>query len=786
MAANTLTDPLASNQASLSPHFLTRNQNINNYTPVFYRLHNENEFIEIKKLLSENSYILISDTIENQVLELVKALQPSRKFTPETLQAAITEHLNGTPFWQYGVWVYYPWSHRLVHILDEDEFALLRTNRNKHKITDEERATLATKKIGVIGLSVGQSVSVTLAMERSFGEIRIADFDELEITNLNRLRSGVHNMGIAKTVLVAREIAEIDPFLKVTPYHQGITAENLESFLLEGGKLDILIDECDSVDIKIQCRVGAKKHGIPVVMEASDRATIDVERFDLEPDRSILHGYIDHLDISKLKDLKTSEEKLPYMLPIAGVETLSTRMKASALEIGQTINTWPQLASAVTLGGGITADICRRMLLDQYHESGRYFIDIEELIKDKDQAQPYQETPLPELTLEDMTAMVEAVADTKKEQQYITLDDTAFSAIIEAAVVAPSAGNNQPWKWLKDGNRLWLFHDRARSYSFGDFEHMASYMALGTALQNIDLKAGELQFSVDIRLFPAGSGNNPIAVLGFDQTAAEATPKNLELAKYIPLRYTNRKKGNGELIDSNILSSLQDVVKDSEVHLSFVNSRDGVKELAEIIAQSERLRVFIPQGHYDLFEKELRFSPELAEQTGDGLDLRTFDFSENEKIGLRLAKDHRTINYLRQWGKGQGFAKMSRESAESFSAIGLVTMPQFSPESCITAGKAIEKIWLSVTAHNLAMQPMLAPLLHFARINYGGVDTMPADIVAQFKQLEQRFETVFELTHGKAVPLFLFRLGYASQPEVKSYRLPMEKILFTKRQGPIS
>ena len=39
--------------------------------------------------------------------------------------------------------------------------------------------------------------------------------------------------------------------------------------------------------------------------------------------------------LPRLKDLKTSEEKLPYMLPIAGVETLSGRMKASALEVGQ-------------------------------------------------------------------------------------------------------------------------------------------------------------------------------------------------------------------------------------------------------------------------------------------------------------------------------------------------------------------------------------------------------------------------------------------------------------------
>ncbi|HRF79656.1 MAG TPA: hypothetical protein PL070_06180, partial [Flavobacteriales bacterium] len=91
----------------------------------------------------------------------------------------------------YGVWVFYPWADRLVHLLDEPEFALVRTDRNRNKITREEQAELATKKVGVIGLSVGQSVSLTLALERSFGEIRLADFDTLELSNLNRIRSGV-------------------------------------------------------------------------------------------------------------------------------------------------------------------------------------------------------------------------------------------------------------------------------------------------------------------------------------------------------------------------------------------------------------------------------------------------------------------------------------------------------------------------------------------------------------------------------------------------------------------
>ncbi len=759
-----------------TPPFLKIKKDNGDYLPQFFRLHNKNDLQNLETLLQQKPFIRISDTLASQLNELLKALNPAKKFTPELLVESVQQHTHSAPLWQYGVWVYYPWNERLVHILDETEFALLRTNRNRNKITEEERQLLSTKKIGVIGLSVGQSVSVTLAMERSFGELRIADFDELEITNLNRLRSGIHNMGIAKTVLVAREIAEIDPFLKVVPFHNGITQENLNEFLTGNGKLDVLIDECDSVDVKIQCRTAAKKLRIPVLMEASDRATIDVERFDLEPERPILHGFIDHLDISKLKDLKTSEEKLPYMLPIAGVETLSVRMKASALEIGQTINTWPQLASAVTMGGGITADICRRMLLDQFHQSGRYFMDVEELIGDPKKQEAYKEETMPELTKSEMQEAIKAL-QSESETGNVIPDEAVLQKLMEAASLAPSAGNNQPWKWYFDGRQLWLFHDVSRSFSFGDFENMASYMALGAALKNVELAAATENLETRLNLFPGGAKKNPVAAVIF-QKPLDKIPES-ELAAFIPIRYTNRRKGDGKKIPETLLNEIAANASSKEGATVHFISEDGkLKQLAEIISQSERLRVFIPQGHYDLFEKEIRWDAQHAAATKDGLDLSTFDFTPTEAIGLRLARDPQIIPYLQKWKGGQGLAKMSREAVESFGAVGLITMPAFTPENCVLAGKTVEQVWLSATKHQLAMQPMLAPLLHFMRLRHGEAGTMPEYAEQEFRRLEIDFLNIFGLNAPEDVTLFLFRLGYAAAPEVKSYRLPMEKIFF--------
>lgn len=350
--------------------------------PLFFRLSNASDKKRLEVLFDEVPNIDVFDEILGQVEEFVKTQNPKTVFNKTLLTETAKKHIGNTPHEEYGVWVYYPWLKRLVHILDEKEFVTVRTNRNQYKITPQEADLLSKKTIGIIGLSVGQSIALTIAMERTCGELRIADYDILELSNLNRIRTGIFNLGIAKTVAVAREIVEIDPFFKVTCFHDGITEDNIDDFITKGGKLDVLVDECDGLSIKILCRQKAKEYGIPVVMDTSDRGMIDVERFDLEPTRPIFHGLLDHLDIRKVKEAKTNEEKIPYVLSIVGTE-ISPRLKKSLVEIGKTITTWPQLASSVVLGGGLGTDVCRRILLDQYHDSGRYFVDVEELIGDK-------------------------------------------------------------------------------------------------------------------------------------------------------------------------------------------------------------------------------------------------------------------------------------------------------------------------------------------------------------------------------------------------------------------
>jgi len=122
-------------------------------------------------------------------------------------------------------------------------------------------------------------------------------------------------------------------------------------------------------------------------MDTNDKGMLDIERFDLDPERPIFHGRlkrVDGLSVVELEQLLsklTVQEKVAYLVDIIGFENVSDAMKLSLQHMNKTIVGWPQLASAVTLGGAMVTDITRKIFLGKFESSGRYFIDFDELIQ---------------------------------------------------------------------------------------------------------------------------------------------------------------------------------------------------------------------------------------------------------------------------------------------------------------------------------------------------------------------------------------------------------------------
>lgn len=317
---------------------------------------------EATRLLSSPGVVEVLDTTDEQRASLA-ALLP----TPDE------DLLNESPRW-----VHYPWRRSMVRVLGPRGFRRLRLDRNRNKITADEQDASGRTRIGVVGLSVGHAVAHTLALEGLCGELRLVDFDELDLSNLNRVPATVFDLGVNKAILAARRIAELDPYLSVIAQQTGIDASTVDAFL-DG--LDIVIEECDSIDAKVSVREHARRRGIPVIMETSDGGVLDIERFDLDRDRPLFHGLLGDIDADAVASMSPAE-KGSLAGRLLGFDKITARMAASLPEIGTTLSTWPQLGSDVALGGASVAAAVRRFGRGTPPPSGRVRIDLEAHLTD--------------------------------------------------------------------------------------------------------------------------------------------------------------------------------------------------------------------------------------------------------------------------------------------------------------------------------------------------------------------------------------------------------------------
>lgn len=751
-------------------------QGSDDYRPTVFKLPADRS--TLRSLLGTEPGIRVHDRIHAQLRELLKSLNPQVRFDEPSLEDAIVKHLAGKELKEYGCWVYYPWSKTLVHLLDAEEFAIVRTDRNRNKITRDEQAVLATKKVGVVGLSVGQSVSLTMALERSFGEIRLADFDTLDLSNLNRIRTSTTHLGMNKAVVTAREIAEIDPYLHVICFTDGLTKENMDAFFTEGGKLDILVEECDSVDIKILARQKAKALRIPVVMDMSDRGCLDVERFDLEPDRPLMHGWIDHLDLEAASRPMTAEEKVPYMLPITGVETLSPRMKASVIELGQTISTWPQLATSVVLGGALAGDAVRRIALDEFRASGRWFVDLEELVADPPRSGPPSSPIAPkfELSEEERAALSDQLAPTSIAA--LELEEELVAELLLAGSTAPSYGNMQPWDFVWHQKRLMIFQAPQRSASVWDRDGMMAQLARGACLENIVLKASELGLGSQVHAL-LDEPEMLTAWLEFHQAESKHSDHAewARLAAMIPERHTDRSIGRPAPITRSAMDQLGRLAGNRDgCAIHWIHSPDEMQELGDLYGMAERLHMMHPEGHLEYFSKLIRWNEKEAADHSDGLDLATFGFPPMVAAALKVTSDTRAMELLRNWNGGASLRQIPDLAVRSSSAIALITGPTDTPHAWLEAGRFSQRLWLACSAEQWAVQP-LSSIISLTRTFAKTPTVFSTAEQEQLKGITERFALLFG--PSVSVPLFLIRVFHSEHTvdRKRSKRRPANEML---------
>lgn len=647
-------------------------------------------------------------------------------------------------------WVYYPWRRTLVKVLGPRAFDRVRLDRNRLKIKTSEQAALRRLRIGVVGLSTGHSIAHGLAVEGLCGHLRISDFDNISLSNLNRIPGSLLDIGQNKTVVLARRIAEIDPYLTVDAIAEGVNESNVDTFV-QG--LDLIVEQCDSINMKISVRLAARRHRVAVLMETNDRGLFDVERFDLEPDRPIFHGLLDGVDAAHLVDLNI-EEKTRYLLKILKPGELSVGAAASMIEVNRTITNWPQLGSETLLGASTVAAAVRRFGSSTPLPSGRIRIDLDAFLDELDPDAVVAGAPA------DRDGAQDACADPAAE---VPADPS--EAIVDAARRGPSGGNTQPWLIAADNGRVRIQLSTARTSTL-DLAYRGSLVAVGAAAFNAQVAAAKHHVlggvTVDVES----------AIPSVELTLSPG--EDTDLAALYPAmirRMSNRTQGSRAAVSASVADRLATAARREGGRLHLITEENRLNRLATVLAESDRIRYLTARLHREMIS-ELNW-PDSG-RLDLGIDVETLGLTDNQQLLLpMLARPEVMQRLTPEPALGSALGDMTANRVRSASAVAIVTVDGHSTADYIRGGAAVERVWISAQREGLGVYP-ISPIFNFA-ISDDDLRTLSEAHADTLGRLQREFNEIGALD-GRT-PVLVMRLSHRPGRANRSRRLPLSQVI---------
>jgi tRNA A37 threonylcarbamoyladenosine dehydratase len=703
--------------------------------------------------LAADPGVVVVDELPAQLEQLVRGRAPRDQLTSTDVRDAVERLLDGRETEAFGTWVFYPWNRRLVHVLPEALHRELRLDRNRYAITLDEQRRLAGLSIAVAGLSVGRAVVSTIAHEGIGGELRLADFDALDLSNLNRLSGGVADVGVSKVVLAAREVAELDPYVRVVAFARGVSETTIADFVADA---DVIVDECDDLEMKVRLREHARAAGRPVVMATSHRGMLDVERFDLDPRRPPFHGLLGDVTSADLRGL-TTKQKVPYVIRILDPATLSERAAASLVEVKQSVSTWPQLASDVALGGAMVANAVRRIALGELNCSGRFFADLDQLTADGRQVSLSPPAPRAPAFAPDapppMPPAGTGDAPTPEEIRYV----------VACASSAPSGGNIQPWRFDAAANVIRAWIDPVRS-SLLDFRNRATLLALGAALEAAQIGARALGLVATVR---AGATAGPVWELALERSTKTRDETALDL---LWQRCSNRRTGTSPPISEDELSRLACWGAPLD---ACVLAGDALAELGAALGALDRVRFLSCRLRRDLIG-ELRFTAEEVRGSRDGIDVASLELDATDRAALEVLRTGAGMGLLAALDRGWGLGHAARDAFAGSGGAIVLRATAVDRAAVVAAGGGLMRLWLEATRRGLAVHPWGSPFL-FQRL-LEDADSLEGWERAALTKAARAFGRVVGLDRDRPIMLIL-RLSRTDPPSTRSLRRPIEDVL---------
>lgn len=309
----------------------------------------------------------------------------------------------------------------------------------------------------------------------------------------------------------------------------------------------------------------------------------------------------------------------------------------------------------------------------------------------------------------------------------------SLRALVEAATLAPSSHNTQPWRFRLSDAAVDLLADRVRALPVNDPEDRELVISCGAALFNLRIAAAHVGLHAAICVWPEGHADCVARVRLSD--AAPSALDDATLFTYLPQRRTYRKRFLDRPVDLDVVQRLAEAATTEGAHLRPIVEASGRHSVVDLVTEGDAVQWANPSWRREL---AAWMHPR---RRGDGLSVPW--------VAVPVAQ-----LVVRTFDMGHGEGAKNRALAEGSTLLALVETPHDTPHDWVTAGQALERVLLTGCAMGLQASYLNQPI--------------------QVPALRSRLRDV---VHGQGMPQLLLRLGYPDQPVPPAARRPLDDVI---------